>query len=170
MKASGKLLYGVQIGDVIHYDYTVTLPVMKHTVKALASTMDALGETDTPAAYVHYRVALLAEVLESLGSLSKDDITADFLLENLIEDDLDILDAELAGLKKADACSAKLAGLRRATLILGRFGISADRIEGMTVSELTHWLDDLDGLHGRKPTARASHIKSRRTRKKKGKR
>ena len=100
MKASGKLLYGVQIGDVIHYDYTVTLPVMKHTVKALASTMDALGETDTPAAYVHYSVALLAEVLESLGSLSKDDITADFLLENLIEDDLDILDAELAGLKK----------------------------------------------------------------------
>ncbi|EMF8380675.1 MULTISPECIES: hypothetical protein [Klebsiella/Raoultella group] len=100
MKASGNLLYGVQIGDVIHYDYTVTLPVMKHTVKALASTMDALGETDTPAAYVHYRVALLAEVLESLGSLSKDDITADFLLENLIEDDLDILDAELAGLKK----------------------------------------------------------------------
>ncbi|MDL5432336.1 hypothetical protein QSI23_17180 [Klebsiella michiganensis] len=100
MKASGKLLYGVQIGDVIHYDYTVTLPVMKHTVKALASTMDALGETDTPAAYVHYRVALLAEVLESLGSLSKDDITADFLLDNLTEEDLDILDAELAGLKK----------------------------------------------------------------------
>ncbi|EFJ8094652.1 TPA: hypothetical protein N3414_001750 [Klebsiella quasipneumoniae subsp. quasipneumoniae] len=62
--------------------------------------MDALGETDTPAAYVHYRVALLAEVLESLGSMSKEDITADFLLENLIEDDLDILDAELAGLKK----------------------------------------------------------------------
>ena len=100
MKASGKLLYGVQIGDVIHYDYTVALPVMKHTGKALASTMDALGETDTPAAYVHYRVALLAEVLESLGSMSKEDITADFLLENLIEDDLDILDAELAGLKK----------------------------------------------------------------------
>ncbi|WP_421022248.1 hypothetical protein [Klebsiella pneumoniae] len=107
MKASGKLLYGVQIGDVIHYDYTVTLPVMKHTVKALASTMDALGETDTPAAYVHYRVALLAEVLESLGSLSKDDITADFLLENLIEDDLDILDAELAGLKKSGCLFSK---------------------------------------------------------------
>lgn len=104
MKASGKLLYGVQIGDVIHYDYTVALPVMKHTVKALASTMDALGETDTPAAYVHYRVALLAEVLESLGSMSKEDITADFLLENLIEDDLDILDAELAGLKKKSGC------------------------------------------------------------------
>ncbi|WP_227639597.1 hypothetical protein [Klebsiella pneumoniae] len=100
MKASGKLLYGVQIGDVIHYDYTVTLPVMKHTVKALASTMDALGETDTPAAYVHYRVALLAEVIESLGTLSKDDITVDFLLDNLTEEDLDILDAELAGLKK----------------------------------------------------------------------
>ena len=73
---------------------------MRHTVKALASTMEALGETDTPAAYVHYRVALLAEVIESLGTLSKDDITVDFLLDNLTEEDLDILDAELAGLKK----------------------------------------------------------------------
>ncbi|MBZ7434132.1 hypothetical protein FMJ27_25510 [Klebsiella michiganensis] len=62
--------------------------------------MEALGETDTPAAYVHYRVALLAEVIESLGTLSKDDITVDFLLDNLTEEDLDILDAELAGLKK----------------------------------------------------------------------
>ena len=100
MKASGQLLYGVPHGDTIHYDYTVTLPVMRHTVKALASTMEALGETDTPAAYVHYRVALLAEVIESLGTLSKDDITVDFLLDNLTEEDLDILDAELAGLKK----------------------------------------------------------------------
>lgn len=100
MKASGQLLYGVPHGDVILYDYTVTLPVMRHTVKALASTMEALGETDTPAAYVHYRVALLAEVIESLGTLSKDDITVDFLLDNLTEEDLDILDAELAGLKK----------------------------------------------------------------------
>lgn len=44
MKASGQLLYGVPHGDVIHYDYTVTLPVMRHTVKALASTMEALGK------------------------------------------------------------------------------------------------------------------------------
>ena len=100
MKASGQLLYGVPHGDVILYDYTVTLPVMRHTVKALASTMEALGETDTPAAYVHYRVALLAEVIESLGTLSTDDITVDFLRDNLTEEDLDILDAELAGLKK----------------------------------------------------------------------
>lgn len=100
MKASGQLLYGVPHGDVIHYDYTVTLPVMRHTVKALASTMEALGETDTPAGYVHYRVALLAEVIESLRTLSQDDITVDLLLDNLTEEDLDILDAELAGLKK----------------------------------------------------------------------
>jgi hypothetical protein len=70
MKASGQLLYGVPHGDVIHYDYTVTLPVIRHTVNALASTMEALGETDTRR-HMYYRVALLAEVIESLGTSSQ---------------------------------------------------------------------------------------------------
>lgn len=168
MKASGQLLYGVPHGDVILYDYTVTVPVIRHTVNALAATNEAFGEADSPAARMYYRVAVMAEVIESLGDLKKEDITAELLLDGLTDDDMDLLDAELAGLKKADARAVGLSGLRRATLILGRFGISADRIEGMTVSELTSWLDDLDGLHGRKPAARTPHVKSRR--KKKGKR
>ena len=39
----------------------------------------------------------------------------------------------------------------------------------MTVAGLTAWLDSLDGLHGKKPSAQP-RIKSRRTRNKKGKR
>ncbi|MEX7299842.1 hypothetical protein AB6U14_21820 [Klebsiella pneumoniae] len=153
MKASGQLLYGIPHGDVIHYDYTVAVPVIRHTIAALAATTEAMGESDSPAASMYYRAALMAEVIESLGDLPKEAITAELLLDGLTDEDMDLLDAELSGLKKADARTAGLSGLRRATLILGRFGISGDRIEGMTVSELTSWLDDLDGLHGRKPSS-----------------
>lgn len=103
MKASGELLFGVPSGDdsgVIHYDYTLTLPVIRHTVNALQATMEALGETTSAAAHMYYRVAVLAEVIQSLGSLNADDITAELLLDGLTDDDMDLLDAELAGLKK----------------------------------------------------------------------
>ncbi|HDY3607988.1 TPA: hypothetical protein RQ360_004824 [Klebsiella michiganensis] len=49
---------------------------------------------------MYYRVAVLAEVVQSLGSLSADEITAELLLDGLTDDDMDLLDAELAGLKK----------------------------------------------------------------------
>ncbi|HHS9630446.1 TPA: hypothetical protein ACTXE5_000606 [Raoultella ornithinolytica] len=100
MKASGQLLYGVPHGDVILYDYTVTVPVIRHTVNALAATNEAFGEADSPAARMYYRVAVMAEVIESLGDLKKEDITAELLLDGLTDDDMDLLDAELAGLKK----------------------------------------------------------------------
>jgi hypothetical protein len=41
---------------------------------------------------------------------------------------MDLLDAELAGLKKADAHAAGLSGLRRAILALGQYGISEDSV------------------------------------------
>lgn len=103
MKASGELLFGVSSGensDVVHYEYTVTLPVIRHTVNALQATMKSLGETSSPAASMYYRVAVLAEVIESLGNLSADEITAELLLDGLTDDDMDLLDAELTGLKK----------------------------------------------------------------------
>lgn len=100
MKASGQLLYGVPHGDVILYDYTVTVPVIRHTVNALAATNEAFGEADSPAARMYYRVAVMAEVIESLGDLKKEDITAELLLDGLTDEDMDLLDAELAGLKK----------------------------------------------------------------------
>ncbi|EPL5250033.1 hypothetical protein [Klebsiella pneumoniae] len=100
MKATGQLLYGVPHGDTIHYDYTVTVPVIRHTVAALAATNEAFGETDSPEAQMYYRVATMAEVLQTLGDLPKEEITADLLLDGLTDDDMDILDAELTGLKK----------------------------------------------------------------------
>lgn len=67
MKASGELLFGIpsKDGSVIHYDYTVILPVIRHTVNALQATMEALGETTSAAAHMYYRVAVLAEVIQS---------------------------------------------------------------------------------------------------------
>ncbi|GJL33251.1 hypothetical protein TUM17576_00710 [Enterobacter hormaechei] len=100
MKASGKLIYGVQVGDVVHYDYTVTLPVIRHTVNALATTGEAFEDPDSAAARMYYRVAVIAEVFESLGTLEKGEITPELLLDGLTDDDMDIIDAELVGLKK----------------------------------------------------------------------
>lgn len=107
MKASGQLLYGVPHGDVILYDYTVTVPVIRHTVNALAATNEAFGEADSPAARMYYRVAVMAEVIESLGDLKKEDITAELLLDGLTDDDMDLLDEELAGLKKSGCASCR---------------------------------------------------------------
>ncbi|OWW14048.1 hypothetical protein BUE65_21005 [Klebsiella variicola] len=100
MKASGQLLYGIPHGDVIHYDYTVAVPVIRHTIAALAATTEALGESESPAASMYYKAALMAEVIESLGDLPKEAITAELLLDGLMDDDMDLLDAELSGLKK----------------------------------------------------------------------
>lgn len=100
MKASGQLLYGIPHGDVIHYDYTVAVPVIRHTIAALAATTEAMGESDSPAASMYYRAALMAEVIESLGDLPKEAITAELLLDGLTDEDMDLLDAELSGLKK----------------------------------------------------------------------
>lgn len=100
MKATGKLIYGVSAGDAIHYDYSVVLPVIRHTVNALAATMEAMGETDSPPAAMYYRAAVMAEVMVSLGSLSKEEITAEVLLDGMTDEDFDLVDAELAGIKK----------------------------------------------------------------------
>lgn len=100
MKANGTLIYGVAHGDTVHYDYGIVLPVIRHTVNALGATMEAFGETTSPAASMYYRAAVMAEAMESLGSLEADSITADVLLDGMTDDDFDLIDAELAGLKK----------------------------------------------------------------------
>lgn len=100
MKTAGKLIYGVEQGDAVHYDYTVVLPVIRHTVNALAATMESMGETESPAASMFYRAAVMAEAMESLGTLAKEEITAEVLLDGLTDEDFDLIDAELAGIKK----------------------------------------------------------------------
>ncbi|MGC8341853.1 hypothetical protein [Pantoea ananatis] len=100
MKTAGKLIYGVTVGDAVHYDYTVALPVIRHTVRALAATFEAMGETESPSASMYYRAAVMAEALVSLGPLNGDEITADILLDSMTDEDFDLIDAELAGIKK----------------------------------------------------------------------
>lgn len=95
-----QLLYGVQAGDKVHYDFTVRLPVVSDTIEALRLTDEACGTTDGAAAGMYYRVAVMSEALESLGDLSKDDITPELLLNGLNDDDFDIIDAQIEAIKK----------------------------------------------------------------------
>ncbi len=95
-----QLLYGVQCGDTLHYDFTVRLPVVGHTVEALRKTDEACGTTEGAAAGMYYRVAVMASALESLGTLTKEEITPELLLHELNDDDFDIIDAEIEAIKK----------------------------------------------------------------------
>lgn len=95
-----ELLYGVKAGDNVHYDFAVRLPVVKDTIEALRLTDDACGTTEGASAGLYYRVAVMASALTSLGSLAKEDITPELLLEELNDDDFDIIDAEIEAVKK----------------------------------------------------------------------
>lgn len=95
-----ELLYGVKSGDNVHYDFAVRLPVVKDTIEALRLTDDACGTTEGASAGLYYRVAVMASALTSLGSLAKEDITPELLLEELNDDDFDIIDAEIEAVKK----------------------------------------------------------------------
>ncbi|HCT7632571.1 TPA: hypothetical protein OT818_003644 [Citrobacter koseri] len=95
-----QLLYGVRCEDTVHYDFTVRLPVVAHTVEALRLTDEACGTTEGAAAGMYYRVAVMAQALESLGTLTKEEITPELLLHELNDDDFDIIDAEIEAIKK----------------------------------------------------------------------
>lgn len=97
---SGFLLHGVKVGDIVHRDFTVMLPVLRHTVAALSETMDALGTTDTPAAMQYYRVAVIKQALAKLGTLSQQEISTDMLMDGLTDEDFDLIDAQIGSLKK----------------------------------------------------------------------
>lgn len=100
MTNTGFLLYGVSAGDVVHREFSIRLPVVKDTITALTDTQSALGTTDGPAAQMHYKVAVIASALLSLGSMEKCDITTEFLLNELTDEDFDIIDAHIADIKK----------------------------------------------------------------------
>ncbi|MCB5309210.1 hypothetical protein [Yersinia massiliensis] len=100
MSEKGFLVYGVAVGDVIHREFSIRLPVVKDTITALTDTQESQGTTDGPAAQLYYKVALIASALISLGDLAKDDITTELLLNELTDDDFDIIDAHIAAIKK----------------------------------------------------------------------
>ncbi|WP_145491882.1 hypothetical protein [Yersinia rohdei] len=100
MTEQGFLVFGVAVGDVIHREFSIRMPVVKDTITALTDTQESQGTTDGPAAQLYYKVALIASALISLGNLAKEDITTELLLNELTDDDFDIIDAHIATIKK----------------------------------------------------------------------
>lgn len=94
------LLYGVKSGDVIHRDFSVRLPVIRDTIEALRLTHEACGTTEGASADMYYKVTVMALALTSLGSLEKEAITPELLLDALTDDDFDIIDAQIEAVKK----------------------------------------------------------------------
>lgn len=94
------LLYGVKVGDKVHTDFRVRMPVVRDTIEALRLTDEACGTTEGSAAGMYYRVAVMACALETLGTLEKEAITPELLLNELNDDDFDIIDAQIEAIKK----------------------------------------------------------------------
>jgi hypothetical protein len=168
-----QLLYGVKYGDKVHFDFAVRLPVVRDTIEALRLTDEACGTTEGASAGMYYRVALMAQAIEELGSLNKEDITPELLLDELNDDDLISLMLRLTLLKKADGFEQKLTGYRTLVLALGRYGISEQQIGSMTRTELDGYTEALARLHGKKTgqtTTRTTRTVKSQRRKKVGKR
>lgn len=94
------LLYGVKVGDKVHTDFLVRMPVVRDTIEALRLTDEACGTTEGAAAGMYYRVAVMAQAITALGDLPKESITPELLLNELNDDDFDIIDAQIEAIKK----------------------------------------------------------------------
>ncbi|AKE61123.1 hypothetical protein F384_22440 [Citrobacter amalonaticus Y19] len=94
------LLYGVKVGDKVHTDFMVRIPVVRDTIEALRLTDEACGTTEGAAAGMYYRVAVMAQAITALGDLPKEAITPELLLDELNDDDFDIIDAQIEAIKK----------------------------------------------------------------------
>lgn len=94
------LLYGVKVGDKVHFDFQVRMPVVRDTIEALSLTYEKFGTTEGAAAATYYRVAVIAQAITSLGDLTEDEITVDLLLNELNDDDFDFIDAQIESIKK----------------------------------------------------------------------
>ncbi|HGK3926159.1 TPA: hypothetical protein ACJ2N6_003243 [Klebsiella pneumoniae] len=94
------LLYGVKVGDKVHFDFQVRMPVVRDTIEALSLTYEKYGTTEGAVAATYYRIAVVAQVITALGDLPEDEITVDLLLNELNEDDFDFIDAQIEAIKK----------------------------------------------------------------------
>jgi len=99
LKASGTLPVGVEVDGVLHSTYVLRPRLVRDSVEVLADEKAQSNDA--------YRgVALFAMQLESLGTLEKDKITPDLLL--------DMLDIDMAEIMKAnDALGVRLANFRK---------------------------------------------------------
>ncbi|CDH07224.1 conserved hypothetical protein [Xenorhabdus bovienii str. oregonense] len=97
---TGKLLYGVEYGDGLHYDFRIKLSTMRQSYEALDETESVCGSVEGHKADLHYRMAVLTKCLVNLGTIPAEDITTELLLDQLTGDDFDLLEQAIADIKK----------------------------------------------------------------------
>jgi hypothetical protein len=97
---NGTLLYGVEHGDRLHYDFTIRLPTMRQSYEALDDTETTCGSVDGHKADLHYRMAVVTKCLVSLGTIPVSEITTDLLLDQLTSEDLEVLEQSITAIKK----------------------------------------------------------------------
>lgn len=95
----GTLTDGVPFGDVLHHDFELRLPVLADTGQALDDAEDRFGSVEGYASDAFYRAAVMASTLESLGTIPKEELTAELLYDNLTGDDYDVMHAARERLK-----------------------------------------------------------------------
>ena len=87
-----QLKYGIEYSGAWHCDFALRLPTIGDNIDALTDA-GAAGD-------LAVNVALLACCLVSLGEIPKETLTYEFLRSHLVDDDYDVLWAELAEVKK----------------------------------------------------------------------
>lgn len=87
-----QLIYGIEHDGKLHRDFTLRVPTIGDNIDAVT---DAAGGND-----LAVNVALLARCLAALGEIPQEIITFDWLRSRLVDDDYDVLWAELAEVKK----------------------------------------------------------------------
>ncbi|CAG9412069.1 MULTISPECIES: hypothetical protein [Providencia] len=94
------LVDGIDHGGKRHLEFSVKIPVMRDVYDALDETEEVCGSADSKGADLYYRMALTKRALTQLGDIPQDDITTDFLLDNLTSLDYDVIDEAIKHAKK----------------------------------------------------------------------
>lgn len=87
-----KLLYGVEVDGVVHTDFEMRLPMIGDNIAAI----EEMGVGSN----LRLHVGIMARSLVKLGTLAPEQITATLLMEKLVDEDFDVLDAAEKALKK----------------------------------------------------------------------
>ncbi|AUH53178.1 hypothetical protein CXB49_21480 [Chromobacterium sp. ATCC 53434] len=93
MKAmQARLRYGVEYQGEMHYDVDLRLPMVADSIAAI----DEVGADSN----LLFNLALTARCLTKLGGMPVEAITTDFLSQNLVDDDFELLIDMRNALKK----------------------------------------------------------------------
>lgn len=87
-----KLIYGVEVDGVVHTDFELRLPTIGDNITAV----EKLGVGSN----LKVHVAMIADALVKLGTLTREQITYELLATSLVDDDFDVLVAAERELKK----------------------------------------------------------------------